>query len=438
MRYEPDDDAKPMTTLDEALAGLPDYDPNHMTVELARAIIARTASAVPAIEQVAVRSALGRVLGRDVISPLDVPAFENAAMDGYAFHSQALTGNGDVRLRVAGRSFAGHPFDGVTASGECVRIMTGALLPAGCDTVIPQEQVQREGDTEIVTFAANAVTAGRHVRHVGEDLAAGHPALHAGKRLRPAALGLLASLGIAEVPVRRRIRVAFFSTGDELRSVGEPLAPGNLYDSNRYTLFGMLTRLGVEVLDLGVVRDDPQAIEDTLRVACRDADAVITSGGVSVGEADFTREMMTRLGNVVFWKMAMRPGRPFAFGELESDGHRALLFGLPGNPAAVMASFYHLVRDGLFALMGAEPQITPSLPVPTATAIAKRPGRTEFLRGVLAADEHGRWQVTVADAQSAGILRTMSEANCFVTLGTARGDVAAGELVDVIAFDGLV
>lgn len=427
-----------MTTLDEALTGLPAYDPNHMTVELARAIIARTACPVSAIEQVAVRSALGRVLGRDVISPLDVPAFENAAMDGYAFHSRALAAGGNVRLRVAGRSFAGHPFEGDVGAGDCIRIMTGALLPTGCDTVIPQEQVQREGDTEIVTFAANAVTPGRHVRHVGEDLAVGHPALHAGKRLRPAALGLLASLGVAEVPVRRRIRVAFFSTGDELRSVGEPLAPGNLYDSNRYTLFGMLTRLGVEVLDLGVVRDDPQAIEDTLRNACRDADAVITSGGVSVGEADFTREMMARLGNVVFWKMAMRPGRPFAFGELESEGHRALLFGLPGNPAAVMASFYHLVRDGLFALMGAEPQITPSLPVPSATAIAKRPGRTEFLRGVLAPDDHGRWQVTVADAQSAGILRTMSEANCFVTLGTARGDVKAGEPVDVIAFDGLV
>ncbi len=434
----PDDDATPMTTLDDALAGLPDYDPNHMTVELARAVIARTARPVSAIEQVAVRSALGRVLGRDVISPLDVPAFENAAMDGYAFAGSVLAAGGEVRLRVAGRSFAGHPFDGIAAPGECVRIMTGALLPGGCDTVIPQEQVQRAGDTEVVTFSANAVTPGRHVRHVGEDLAAGHPALHAGKRLRPAALGLLASLGIAEVPVRRRIRVAFFSTGDELRSVGEPLAPGNLYDSNRYTLFGMLQRLGVEVLDLGVVRDDPQAIEDTLRTACHEADAVITSGGVSVGEADFTREMMARLGNVVFWKMAMRPGRPFAFGELDSDGQRALLFGLPGNPAAVMASFYHLVRDGLFALMGAEPQVTPSLPVPTTTAIAKRPGRTEFLRGILAANAQGQWQVTVADAQSAGILRTMSEANCFVTLGTARGDVAAGELVDVIAFDGLV
>ncbi|AJC19893.1 gephyrin-like molybdotransferase Glp [Pandoraea pulmonicola] len=427
-----------MTTLDDALAGLPDYDPNHMTVELARAIIVRTVRPVSAVEHVAVRSALGRVLGSDVISPLDVPAFENAAMDGYAFAGSALAAGGDVRLRVAGRSLAGRPFDGVAGTGECVRIMTGALMPAGCDTVVPQEQVRREGDTEIVIFAANAVTPGRHVRHVGEDLAAGHPALHAGKRLRPAALGLLASLGIAEVPVRRRIRVAFFSTGDELRSVGESLAPGNLYDSNRYTLYGMLQRLGVEVLDLGVVADDPQAIEDTLRMACRDADAVITSGGVSVGEADFTREMMTRLGNVVFWKMAMRPGRPFAFGELECDGHRALLFGLPGNPAAVMASFYHLVRDGLFALMGAEPQTTPRLPVPTATAIAKRPGRTEFLRGILATDEQGRWQVTVADAQSAGILRTMSEANCFVTLDTARGDVAAGELVDVIVFDGLV
>jgi len=433
-----DDDATPMTTLDEALAGLPAYDPNDMTVEMARAIIARTAQPVAAIEQVAVRSALGRVLGRDVISPLDVPAFENAAMDGYAFAGAALAAGDQVRLRVAGRSFAGRPFDGVTGAGECIRIMTGALLPAGCDTVIPQEQVQREGDTEIVTFAADAVTPGRHVRHIGEDLAAGHPALLAGKRLRPAALGLLASLGIAEVPVRRRIRVAFFSTGDELRSVGEPLVPGNLYDSNRYTLYGMLQRLGVEVLDLGVVRDDPQAIEDTLRTACREADAVITSGGVSVGEADYTREMMTRLGNVVFWKMAMRPGRPFAFGELESDGHRALLFGLPGNPAAVMASFYHLVRGGLFVLMGAEPQATPHLPVPTTTALAKRPGRTEFLRGILAADAQGRWQVTVADAQSAGILRTMSEANCFVSLEASRGNVAAGELVDVIVFDGLV
>lgn len=425
-----------MTTLDEALAGLPDYDPDAMSVETARSIVARVATPVEAIEMVTVRSALGRVLGRDVISPLDVPAFENAAMDGYAFAGSALAKGGEVRLRIAGRALAGRPFDGVTAAGESIRIMTGALLPAGCDTVIPQEVTRVEGDD--VVFDAAAVSTGRHVRHTGEDLAAGNVAIHAGKRLRPAALGLLASLGIAEVPVRRRLRVAFFSTGDELRSVGEPLAPGNLYDSNRYTLFGMLQRLGVEILDLGVVRDDPEALEATFRTACREADAVITSGGVSVGEADFTRTMMARLGNVAFWKMTMRPGRPFAFGELDCEGRRALLFGLPGNPAAVMASFYHLVRDALFAMMGAEPQPAPQLPVPTTTAIAKRAGRTEFLRGILAPGNDGRWQVTVAEAQSAGILRTMSEANCFVALERDRGNIAAGDSVNVIVFDGLV
>ncbi|GAB3625261.1 Molybdopterin molybdenumtransferase [Pandoraea terrae] len=425
-----------MKTLDDALVGLPDYDPNALTVDAARSIVARLAQPVEAIESVAVRSALDRVLGRDLISPLDVPAFDNAAMDGYAFAGDALAAGGVVRLAVAGRALAGRPFGGSACAGQCVRIMTGAHLPAGCDTVIPQELVQTDGDE--VMFDATAVQARRHVRYAGEDLAQGQPAMLAGKVLRPADIGLIASLGIAEVPVRRRLRVAFFSTGDELRSVGQPLEPGTLYDSNRYTLFGMLTRLGVEVLDLGVVRDDPQALEATLRVACRDADAIITSGGVSVGEADFTREMMARLGEVAFWKIAMRPGRPFAFGRLDCDGRNALLFGLPGNPAAVMSSFYQIVRDALFAMMGAAPQPLPCLPVATATAIAKRPGRTEFLRGILARDAAGQWQVTVAGAQGAGVLRTMSEANCFVVLEHGRGDVAAGETVGVTVFEGLV
>ena len=278
----------------------------------------------------------------------------------------------------------------------------------------PARHVASIGDTDI-TIAAGAIRTGDNRRFAGEDLKAGSAALSKGKIIRPADLGLLASLGIAEVPVQRRLRVAFFSTGDELRSIGEPLDAGCVYDSNRYTLYGMLTRLGCDIVDMGIVKDDPQALEEALRNACENVDAIVTSGGVSVGAADYTREIMARLGDVTFWKIGMRPGRPLAFGQINSNGKSAFLFGLPGNPVAVMVSFYFFARAALLHMMGADAPL-PMLRVKSAGAIRKKPGRTEYQRGILSLDANGAQQVAITGSQGSGILRSMSEANCMVVL----------------------
>jgi len=338
---------------------------------------------------------------------------------------------------VAGKALAGRPFEGSVAAGMCVRIMTGAVMPKGLDTVVPQELVQLTGDGTVM-LPAGVVRAGDNRRLAGEDLRCGEAAVQAGRLLRPADLGLLASLGFAEVPVVRPLRVAFFSTGSELRSVGQALEPGFLYDSNRYTLWGMLTRLGVEPIDMGIVPDDPTLLETALRQAAENADAVITSGGVSVGEADHTKAVMEKLGEVLFWKLAIRPGRPMAIGRIESRGHSAILFGLPGNPVAVMVTFYALVRDALLGMSGATAIALPMLRAATTTAIRKRPGRTEYQRGIVSRGADGRWQVALTGSQGSGILRSMSLANGLIVLPHDHGHVAAGEEVDVMPFDGLV
>jgi molybdopterin molybdotransferase len=310
--------------------------------------------------------------------------------------------------------------------------MTGALMPAGADSVAIQEEVRVEGDFAVVPPRQKA---GQNRRLAGEDLAKGQVVLHRGRLMRPAELGLLASLGLGEVAVRRRLRVAFFSTGDELASVGQALGEGEVYDSNRYTLFGMLTRLGCDALDLGVVRDDRASLERALREAARSADAIVTSGGVSVGEADFTREVLARQGEVLFWKIAMRPGRPVAFGRIGG----AAFFGLPGNPVAVMVTFYAFVRGALLRLAGRTDALSPPLfGVPSETALRKRPGRTEYQRGILTRTEDGTLRVRPTGSQGSGVLRSMSEADCFIVLDHDRGDVAAGELVSVQPFEGVV
>jgi molybdopterin molybdotransferase len=315
--------------------------------------------------------------------------------------------------------------------------MTGAVMPRGLDTVVPQEVVRVEGD--VVRVPPGVVGAGDNRRCAGEDLARGEVALARGRIVRPADLGMLASLGAAEVACFRRLRVAFFSTGDELRSVGEPLDAGAVYDSNRYTLWGMLQRLGVEVLDFGVVRDDPAALEQTFRAAAASADAVITSGGVSVGEADHTKAVMAALGDVLFWRIAMRPGRPMAIGRIaRGGGEAAILFGLPGNPVAVMVTFYALVRDALLAMGGASPSPIVPLRVASAVPIRKRAGRTEYQRGIVERAGDGHWQVRTTGSQGSGILRSMSEANGLVVLHHAQGDVAAGDVVDVLPFEALL
>jgi molybdopterin molybdotransferase len=426
----------PMMSLSEIASCVSGYDPNALPVAQAQEFIARLVPRVEAVECVPVRSALGRVLARHIVSSSDVPAHDNSAMDGYALRSSDLLVDAPTALDVVGTGLAGDALVGEVLAGQCLRIMTGAVMPAGLDTVVPQEFTQA-GDGK-VTIPPGVVRAGDNRRLAGEDLAAGDTVLHAGRILRPADIGMLASLGQAEVPVLRRLRVAFFSTGDELRSVGEPLDEGCVYDSNRYTLWAMLQRLGVDVIDMGVVRDDPQALEQAFSQAAQNADAVITSGGVSVGEADHTKQVMAKLGDVLFWRIAMRPGRPMAIGRIDGGGRSAILFGLPGNPVAVMVTFYAFVRDALLQMSGATPQRLPMLRVASTKAIRKKPGRTEYQRGIVTRSDDGAWQVRITGSQGSGILRSMSEANGLVVLGHEQGDVAAGDLVDMLPFDGLV
>ncbi len=423
-------------TLEQIASCVSGYDPNALPVDAAQAFIAQLVPRVSTIEHVALRSSLGRVLAHDIVSALNVPSHDNSAMDGYALRGSDLVVSGDTVLNVAGTGFAGQAFAGAVPAGHCVRLMTGAVMPAGLDTVVPQEFTQLEANA--VRIPAGVVRTGDNRRLAGEDLARGSAALRAGRLLRPADLGLLASLGQAEVPVFRKLRVAFFSTGDELRSIGEPLDEGCVYDSNRYTLWAMLQRLGCEVLDLGVVRDDPQALRAAFRQAAASADAVITSGGVSVGEADHTKQIMAELGDVLFWRIAMRPGRPMAIGRIANQGHAAVLFGLPGNPVAVMVTFYAFVRDALRAMSGASPEPQPLLRAACTTALRKKPGRTEYQRGIVTRGAGGRWQVTITGSQGSGILSSMSTANGMVVLQHNQGNVAAGDEVDVIPFDGLV
>jgi molybdopterin molybdotransferase len=422
-----------------ASVNAPDGDPKALPVTEALRMICERVSAIEATERLPLRKALDRVLAEDIISPINVPAYDNSAMDGYALRGADLPAEGaaPIVFKTIGIAYAGRPFLQAPAAGECVRIMTGAAIPPGCDSVIPQELAAGIDDDQ-VTIAHGAIRAGANLRQAGEDLKAGGIALAKGRVMRPADLGLVASLGIAEVTVRRTLRVAFFSTGDELRSLGDCLDEGCVYDSNRYTLFGMLTRLGCEVIDMGIVRDDPAALEAALREACKSADAIITSGGVSEGAADYTRDIMALIGDVAFWKLAMRPGRPLAFGRVQADGGSAWLFGLPGNPVAVMVSFYMFARPALLRMMGAQAQHTPQTMQARATeAIRKRPGRTEYQRGILSNGAGGEAQVRLTGAQGSGILSSMTEANCIVVLHHAQANVAAGQMVDVLLFDGL-
>ncbi|MGB8436884.1 MAG: gephyrin-like molybdotransferase Glp [Burkholderiales bacterium] len=411
---------------------LDDYDPNALAVDKAREIVRSYVTPIAVNERVSVRASLGRVLGADIISTINVPAHDNSAMDGWAVRGAELDASGATRLREIGSSFAGRAFSGEVKKGECVRVMTGAVMPAGTDTVVIQEVVRLDGEA-IVVPAGQA--RGQNTRSVGEDIAIGKPVLRAGQCLRPAELGLIASLGIAEIAVRRRPRVAFFSTGDELASVGRALREGEVYDSNRYTIHGMLARLGCDIIDMGVVRDDRESLASALREASATGDAVVTSGGVSVGEADFTREVLGELGEVLFWKIAMRPGRPMAFGRIGS----AYFFGLPGNPVAVMVTFYQFVRDALLALSGRTDAFElPLVQVRSVNALRKKPGRTEYQRGILSKNERGEWSVRVTGQQGSGVLRSMSEANCFIVLEHDRGNVQAGDFVSVQVMDGVV
>jgi molybdopterin molybdotransferase len=411
-----------------------DYDPDSMPVDRAREVIRSFLAPVTATERVAIRQALGRVLAADIVSPLAVPGHDNSAMDGYAIRFADLVPGRETVLVRVGESFAGKPSGVAIGPGECVRIFTGGVMPQGADSVVMQERSREEAGRVRVTAGAIA-RAGQNRRFAGEDVKAGQLVFETGQLVRPAELGMMASLGIGEVTVYRKLRVAFFSTGDELRSISTPLGEGEVYDSNRYTIYGMLARLHCDVLDMGVVPDDPQALERAFADASAAADVVITSGGVSVGEADYVRQQLDKLGEVLFWKIAMKPGRPLAYGRIGG----AHFFGLPGNPVAVMVTFYQFVRDALFVLQGRRGVAPlPRFKVRLSTPIRKLPGRMEFQRGILAPDGDGSLTVRSTGNQGSGILSSMSQANCFIVLPVETGDCAAGELVDVQLLEGLI
>ena len=420
-----------MKSIADIASALQGYDPKALSVEQVGDFLHELVPTIQEVRSVGVFDALDAVLAQDVISPISVPPHDNSAMDGFAFGGRQL-GKNELSLRVIGTALAGQAWQGQAGAGECVKITTGAVMPKGLDTVVPLEFTTLEG--EYVRIPSGVVQAGDNRRLMGEDLMQGQPALRAGTRLGPAALGLLASLGLKEVSVRRRLRVAYFSTGDEILSLGEPPREGAVYDSNRYTVFGLLTRLGCEVIDMGVVRDDPQALEAAFRLAASQADAIITSGGVSVGEADFTKAMMNKLGDVAFWRIAMRPGRPMAVGRIG----RSVLFGLPGNPVAVMVTFLAFVRPALLRMMGAHETTVPLRQAKSLEPLRKKAGRTEYQRGIVSRNAQGEWVVRTTGNQGSGVLRSMVEANGLIVLHHHQGDVAVGDPVDVMMFEGVI
>jgi len=421
-------------TLQDIADKLVGYDPNSLPVPQAQAFISGLVAVVQGVEQLALRSALGRVLAAPVRSPIDVPAHDNSAMDGYALRGADLRVDLASEFEVAGTGLAGSRFEGLVGPGQCVRITTGAVMPRGLDTVVPQEFTSINDGR--VRVEAGVVRPGDNRRLAGEDLARGSIAVPAGRIITPSDLGVAASLGLGELPVRRRLRVAFFSTGDELRSLGQALDEGCVYDSNRYTIWGMLQRLAfVDAIDMGVVRDDAASLEAAFLQASACADAVITSGGVSVGEADHTKQVMAAVGDVVFWRIAMRPGRPMAIGRIKGG---AILFGLPGNPVAVMVTFYAFVRTALMQMAGVQGLPLTMLRARCLTPLRKKPGRTEYQRGIVTRSEDGQWQVRITGAQGSGILSSMSAANGLVVLPHDHGDVQAGDMVELWPFDGLI
>jgi molybdopterin molybdotransferase len=421
-----------MKTIAQIAAELQGYDPQALSAAAVNEFLTHLVAPVTDTQELGIFDALDRVLAQDVISPVSVPPHDNSAMDGYAFAGAQLHQTAPLVLKNVGTALAGRAWQGQVGPAECVKIMTGAIMPPGLDTVVPQELVTLSGDQ--VSIPPGQLQPGDNRRLKGEDVGEGRPALRKGERLSPAALGLMASLGIASATVFRRLRVAYFSTGDEILSLGDAPREGAVYDSNRYTVFGLLTRLGCEVIDLGVVRDDPALLEATFTRAAREADAIITSGGVSVGEADFTKTMMKKLGDVAFWRIAMRPGRPMAVGRIG----KSVLFGLPGNPVAVMVTFLAFVRPALLQMMGLSANAPPLLRARSLEPIRKKPGRTEYQRGTVSSAPDGTLQVRTTGNQGSGVLSSMVQANGLIVLHHGQGNVAVGDEVDVMMFDGVI
>lgn len=401
-----------------------------LSFDAARALVESQVQPVSGREVLALRSALGRVLDQPLISPADVPPHRNSAMDGYALDGAELPSDGSRELQVVGTSWAGAPYSGpAPGSGQCVRIMTGGKIPESANTVVMQEQAHLIGEQRIRIGSGHQ--PGQHVRHPGEDIRRGQELLPAGKRIGPAELGLLASLGIAEVGVYRRVRAAYFASGDELRSIGEPLGEGDIYDSNRYTLYGMLTEMGVDMIDMGVVPDRPEELATALANAADNADLVLTTGGISVGEADHIKRLIGKQGQILFSRVRLKPGRPVTFGRWRETW----FFGLPGNPVATMVAFYEFARPALQRLQGETDTAPKRIGARADSALRKRRGRTEIQRGILFRDDAGDLRVRTTGMQGSGVLSSMSRGNCFIFLEDGRDSVAADEPVTVEPFE---
>lgn len=393
--------------------------------------LTRILNAVPVMmrtEQLHLRAALDRILAESVTARQDVPPFDNSAMDGYALRSEDCRNNENTQLQVIGASFAGAPFNGRVERGQCLRIMTGAVMPDGADAVLMQEHVNLADDR--ISFTASETPAGLNVRYAGEDTRRGDTILESGASLGPAELGLLASVGVSEVQVRQRPRVAFFSTGDELCGTGTPLKEGQIYDSNRYALYGLLSKTGVEFFDLGTVADRREAVQDAFRQAAEIADLVITSGGVSVGEADYVTETLEKMGQIDFWRMAMKPGKPMAFGHIGE----AVFLGLPGNPVSAMVTFYRFVLPAIRKMRGVPHRDDLLIQARSQTTLKKAAGRAEFQRGILQRETDGGWSVATTGQQGSHLLSSMAKANCFIVLPAENAGIEAGQMVTVQPF----
>ena len=418
-------------SIDEIAASLQGYDPHALPAQDVLKFLSELVTGVSETESVDIFDALGRVVAKDVISPIDVPPHDNSAMDGFAFNGKHLSSDGPLTLKVIGTALAGKAWQGQVGPNECLKIMTGAIMPAGLDTVIPQELCQAMA-AESIQFDSRILKTGDNRRLRGEDIAKGKPALLMGARITPAAAGLLASLGVPKVTVYRRLRVAYFSTGDEILSLGEAPREGAVYDSNRYTIHGLLEDLGCQMIDMGVVKDNPTLLEQAFTQAASQADAIITSGGVSVGEADFTKTMMKKLGDVAFWKIAMRPGRPMAVGRIKQNDRSAVLFGLPGNPVAVMVTFLAFVKPALLQMMGCTALPTPLARARTREVLRKKPGRTEYQRGIVSRNSEGELEVVTTGNQGSGVLSSMVQANALIVLQHTQSTAQIGDWVDVL------
>jgi molybdopterin molybdotransferase len=405
------------------------FDPSSISLAEALDKIQQRVRPVLACERLPIRDCLGRVNNEAVKSPHNVPPLPNSAMDGYAIAIASLDQEGIAEFEDIGTAYAGTPFDGSCALGQCVRIMTGALIPDGADAVIMQEQTE-PGDTGKVRIDSDH-RVGENIRQAGEDVRQGEIVIEAGARLSPADLGVLASLGIGQLQVKRKPVVAFFSTGDELVSVGTPLEPGKIYDSNRYSLHGMLSGMAVDIIDLGVVRDNLDSMREVLTMASTQADLIISTGGVSVGEADFIKPALADLGTTEFWKIAIKPGRPLTFGQINAS----IFIGLPGNPVAVMVTFSQFVVPAIQALAGTSPRRPALFRARAVDKMRKKPGRYEFQRGIATLDDNNEWQVARTGQQGSGILTSMSRANCFIVLPDDNAGVEPGDEVDIQFFD---